>query len=89
MKEQDYGWISPDGQFYKCGVLEHADFAANTLNRDDRELDKAGWIKITNCFGGRCVASDHYLITQAQYDTLLSHDFTKEDLENECIFTVE
>lgn len=86
----DFGWVSTDGTYYKCKSWEHKRFAEDVLHKDEFDLEKAGWIKVTVGFPtGRGVYCKHMYITQQQHDTLIAHGFEESDLEDECIFVME
>lgn len=50
--ESEDGWILPDGKFYGCGYMEHI-WLADRLGKEEKEAEKAGWIKISHGVDGR------------------------------------
>lgn len=83
--ESKTGWLSPRGEWYGCDSGDHDDVAYFLLHMDERQLEKAGWIKIwyspsagmlypTNPYDWYC-DKDH--ITKAQKDFLLSRDLLR------------
>lgn len=86
----DFGWIAPDGTFYKCDSWQHGEYAQKHFNKDEFDLENEGWIKITvGPPTGRGIYSKHMYITPHQYTTLKNHGFDESDLEDECIFPLE
>ena len=82
MLEPDYkitawnGWLSPDGKFYACGMMEHITLAtqifADTIKEPEsvnweRFMEVLGWVKIA---GGE-VHEPRRGLTQAQYDLVM------------------
>lgn len=74
-----YGWISPDGRYFHCGYMGHANLAADICfgmydtDNPERCLEEHGWCKIYKSFteeeyhvyvGGR------HVITGAQFKIL-------------------
>ncbi|MBQ7296439.1 MAG: hypothetical protein IJW86_09655 [Clostridia bacterium] len=52
MPELSTGWLSPNGDFYPCGVYEHIGTARKilkdeTANRADEKLHDCGFVSIT------------------------------------------
>lgn len=52
MTELQTGWLSPNGDFYPCGVYEHMSLARKilkdeTANRADEKLNDCGFVSIT------------------------------------------
>jgi hypothetical protein len=74
------GWISPDGDFYSCGFMEHIDLA-DSLGFSEGEIEKT-WVKVRDREDPRgfaeirkCLPHDFMLpnkITQSQFDTIYS-----------------
>lgn len=83
-----YGWIAPDGRYYKCNSWEHDKTAEKELNSSYEDLIKSGWITISLGIGNskRSINSKGMYITQEQYNKLLDLEFTEEELEDECLF---
>lgn len=42
----DNGWLSPEGDLYRCAYWEHVGLAYDLLGCSDDELFKAGWLKL-------------------------------------------
>lgn len=86
----DFGWIAPDGTYYKCDSWGHAKFAEEVLHKEELDLENQGWIRVTpSPPNGRGVFSKSMYITQQQYETLMKHGFDEADLEEDCIFVME
>lgn len=83
-----YGWIAPDGRYYKCNSWEHDKTAEKELNSSYDKLIKYGWLTVSLGVSGskysiNCLS---WLITQEQYNKLLDLGFTEQELEDECLF---
>lgn len=66
----DDGWITPDGKFYPCGYMEHV-WLADKLGKEEREAEKAGWVKISHGLEGKLyIHKGEREPTQKQLDTL-------------------
>jgi len=62
--DSDLGWLAPDGTFYGCDYASHSDVAVFYFNKDDLELEKAGWIKVF-----RSVESGEPIYSQSRVST--------------------
>lgn len=40
------GWLSPEGEFYGCKYFEHRMIADRVIHKDERELEREGWVKM-------------------------------------------
>ena len=49
-----YGWLSQDGAWFPCGECEHVRLAMALADREERDLERDGWAKIS---GHRLVGS--------------------------------
>lgn len=64
------GWVLPDGKFYPCGYMEHI-WLAGRLGKEEREAEKAGWIKISHGLSGELYIHKHVdSPTQKQINTV-------------------
>lgn len=45
--DNNYGWLSPTGEFYPCGVAEHTKIAYR-LSSHEHKLECEGWVRIVN-----------------------------------------
>lgn len=46
------GWLDRNGRFYGCDYEEHSFVARMCFHKEESELEKEGWIKITkSCYG--------------------------------------
>jgi len=78
------GWLSPDGQFYRCPDWAHLELARRLvwdfgwvtrrtrrrLARAEERLDKAGWTRIWDDGRIFMLAHDYSSLTQAQLDII-------------------
>lgn len=77
------GWISPDGDTFSCGFMDHSRAAKMICNRfypnsnnPEIRLGKAGWLKIIDSWNGTEQAHGQFVysstrhITQRQLDKL-------------------
>lgn len=75
-----YGWISPDGRFYRCEFEGHANLAdkicfgmADTIN-PELYLEEHGWCKIYNPIIGdnkyAVYLGKDYVLTKEQFNTI-------------------
>lgn len=42
-----YGWLTPDGKFYRCGWMEHL-YIVGCFDMTGEQAEQAGWIKISD-----------------------------------------
>ena len=42
------GWLSPTGEFFECKPLRHCVFVEHELRIPSKEIEKRGWLKITD-----------------------------------------
>lgn len=47
LKDSKFGWLSPEGDFYGCDYRDHERVAIYYFGKDEEELEKSGWAKIT------------------------------------------
>lgn len=45
----DSGWLTPNGEFYPCGYMEH-DGVISDLNMEVKEVEKLGWIRMSRSY---------------------------------------
>ena len=65
------GWLSPDGEFYRCGYLGHISLAQD-LGSNEPDLEKKRWLKLQNdawLLSWR-IESGERKITQSQLDAV-------------------
>lgn len=68
------GWLSPDGIFYGCPSESHSSCAYLVIKKEERELEKEGYIRISNINDWFCDKE----ITEKQAIFLLSKGYTDE-----------
>lgn len=77
------GWISPDGNTFKCSVYEHLDcseaiaaqfYGEHTKTISDSFLLKCGWFKCSN----KKYSGYHHRMSDAQAQYFLDHNFRSE-----------
>ena len=87
--EQKYGFISPDGRFYKCAYRGHYDLAERICfgmvetNNADEYLENHGWCKVYRPINRSrefavYIGGKHEL-TDAQMKTLIANELDKAD----------
>lgn len=70
--DSEYGWISPEGQFYGCDYHCHEDVAQYIFGVPSNELEEMGWVKIY---------SDIFMKRKAWYCDKFPTEYQKATLE--------
>lgn len=47
IKDSEFGWLSPEGDFYGCDYRDHERVAIYYFGKDEEQLENEGWAKIT------------------------------------------
>lgn len=47
IKDSEFGWLSPEGNFYGCDYRDHERLARYYFEKDEEQLENEGWAKIT------------------------------------------
>lgn len=76
------GWLDRNGNFFGCGFMEHGDVAYYCFHKEEHELEKMGWCKITrDLYQKNGLNYFHYCIldlTDAQRKYLIDNEFDVE-----------
>lgn len=83
--DSEFGWISPNGDWYGCNYRDHVPVAEFYLKKSERELEKSGWVKVYFDSWGRerHWFSDKDIITDKQKITLSRLGFSDAEISLE------
>lgn len=79
--DSEYGWLSPDGQWYGCEFMDHYLIAKKVLHSSEEVLELDGWVKaFRDCdWNTQFYCGQQY--TRAQYDWMLMRESGRKFIE--------
>lgn len=77
------GWLDRQGNFYGCDYQHHSAQAEYVHKSSERQLELAGWVKLTYMFGNRgeptILYDPDFKPNKKQLDYIAGTEFSKDD----------